>query len=246
MAEKKINVTTENNNVIIRREVNAGEGKIFGDNNKVWISGIIEEEFQYDHEVWWEKFYRTRVIVARQSGNLDYVPIIVSDLLMGSLIKASNKGKYAEVAGQFRSHNYRDENGKWHLNLYLFVKAINIYESEEEFEDAVNANLIYLEGYICKQPTYRTTPFGREITDLLLAIPRTEKKSDYIPCIAWGRNAQYASYLEVGNKIKLYGRVQSREYLKRVSPDSEEGETRIAYEISIMRMIKVEELMLEG
>ena len=246
MAEKKINVTTENNNVIIRREVNAGEGKIFGDNNKVWISGIIEEEFQYDHEVWWEKFYRTRVIVARQSGNLDYVPIIVSDLLMGRLIKASNKGKYAEVAGQFRSHNYRDENGKWHLNLYLFVKAINIYESEEEFEDAVNANLIYLEGYICKQPTYRTTPFGREITDLLLAIPRTEKKSDYIPCIAWGRNAQYASYLEVGNKIKLYGRVQSREYLKRVSPDSEEGETRIAYEISIMRMIKVEELMLEG
>ena len=246
MAEKKINVTTENNNVIIRREVNAGEGKIFGDNNKVWISGIIEEEFQYDHEVWWEKFYRTRVIVARQSGNLDYVPIIVSDLLMGRLIKASNKGKYAEVAGQFRSHNYRDENGKWHLNLYLFVKAINIYESEEEFEDAVNANLIYLEGYICKQPTYRTTPFGREITDLMLAIPRTEKKSDYIPCIAWGRNAQYASYLEVGNKIKLYGRVQSREYLKRVSPDSEEGETRIAYEISIMRMIKVEELMLEG
>jgi len=246
MSEKRENVMTKDNNVIIRREANAGEEKIFGDNNKVWISGIIEEDFQYDHEVWWEKFYRTRVIVTRQSGNVDYVPIIVSDLLMMNIINSSNKGKYAEVAGQFRSRNIQDENGRCRLKLYLFVKAINIYESEEEFEDAVNANLIYLEGYVCKQPTYRTTPLGREITDLMLAIPRTEKRNDYIPCIAWGRNAQYASYLEVGDKIKLYGRVQSREYFKRVSPDSEEGETRITYEISIMRMIKVEELRLEG
>lgn len=246
MSEKSLSVTTRDNNVIIRREAISGNEKIFSEFNKVWVSGIIEEEFEYSHEVWWEKFYKTRVRVTRLSGTEDCVPIVVSDLLMTNILEGSLKGKYVEVGGQFRSHNKLGEDGRKHLDLFLFVTAINVYESEEEFEDATNANLIYLDGYICKPPVFRTTPLGRQITDLMLAVNRTYKKSDYIPCIAWGRVAQYASELEVGNRIKLYGRVQSRQYFKRFSPESEAGEYRTAYEISIMRMMKVEDLRLEG
>lgn len=237
MSEKNLE-TTRDNNVIIRQEA-IFDKNIFGEFNKVWVSGIIEEEFEYSHEIWWEKFYKTRVRVARLSGTEDFVPIIVSDLMMTSILDGSLKGKYVEVGGQFRSHSKLGEDGRKHLELFLFVTDINVYESEEEFEDATNANLIYLDGYICKPPVFRTTPFGRQITDLMIAVNRTFNKCDFIPCITWGRIARYASGLEVGNRIKLYGRVQSREYFKRFSPESEEGETRTVYEISIMRMMKV-------
>lgn len=246
MSEKSLSVATRENNVIIRQEENYGKANIFSEFNKVWVSGIIEENFEYSHEVLWEKFYKTRVKVPRLSGTEDCVPIMVSSLLMENILEKSMKGKYVEVGGQFRSHNKPDEDGRKHLELFLFVTAINVYESEEEVEEVVNANLIYLDGYICKLPVFRKTPLGRQVTDLLVAVNRTYNKSDYIPCIAWGRNAQYASELQVGNRIKLYGRVQSREYFKRFSPESEAGENRTAYEISIMRMMKVEGLRLEG
>ena len=235
------------NNVITRREENSPTEKLFSEFNKVFVSGRIEAEFDFSHEVLWEKFYRTRVRVERLSGTEDLVPIVVSDLLIGrERMKTSLEGKWVEIAGQFRSYNKLGEDGRKHLDLFLFVTAINIYDDEDELEEVTNANLIYLDGYLCKPPVFRKTPLGRQITDLLIAVNRPYGKSDYIPCIAWGRVAQWASEFEVGNRVKLYGRVKSREYFKRFSKDTEAGEYREAYEISIMRMQKVEDLRLEG
>lgn len=240
-------VARRENNVITRREENSLTEKLFSEFNKVFVSGRIEAEFDFSHEVLWEKFYRTRVRVERLSGTEDLVPIVVSDLLIGrERMKTSLEGKWVEVAGQFRSYNKLGEDGRKHLDLFLFVTAINIYDDEDELEEVTNANLIYLDGYLCKPPVFRKTPLGRQITDLLIAVNRPYGKSDYIPCIAWGRVAQWASEFEVGNRVKLYGRVQSREYFKRFSKDTEAGEYRDAYEISVMRMQKVEDLRLEG
>lgn len=240
-------VARRENNVITRREENSPTEKLFSEFNKVFVSGRIEAEFDFSHEVLWEKFYRTRVRVERLSGTEDLVPIVVSDLLIGrERMKTSLEGKWVEVAGQFRSYNKLGEDGRKHLDLFLFVTAINIYDDEDELEEVTNANLIYLDGYLCKPPVFRKTPLGRQITDLLIAVNRPYGKSDYIPCIAWGRVAQWASEFEVGNRVKLYGIVQSREYFKRFSKDSEAGEYKDAYEISVMRMQKVEDLRLEG
>lgn len=236
------------NNVITRQEENAANDKLFGEFNKVFVRGRIDAEFEYSHETHWEEFYRTRVRVTRFSGTEDLVPIVVSDLLIGKeQMKKSFEGKFVEVAGQFRSCNKLGEDGRKHLDLFLFVTAIKIYEDEEEMEEATNANLIYLDGYLCKPPVLRKTPLsGRYITDLLIAVNRPYGKSAYIPCIAWGRVAQWASEFEIGNRVRLYGRVQSRKYFKRDSPDSEIGVFKEAYEISVMRMQRVEDLRLEG
>lgn len=235
-------VARRENNVITRKEENSPTKKLFSEFNKVFVSGRIEAELEYSHEVLWEKFYRTRVRVERLSGTEDLVPIIVSDLLIGrERMNTSLEGKWVEVAGQFRSYNKWCEDGRRHLELFLFVTAINIYEDENELEEATNTNLIYLDGYLCKPPVFRKTTLGRQITDLIIAVNRPYGKSDYIPCIAWGRIAKCVSRFEVGNRVKLYGRVQSREYFKRYSPDSEEGEYREAYEISVMRMQKIED-----
>ena len=240
-------VARRENNVITRREENSPTEKLFSEFNKVFVSGRIETEFDFSHEVLWKKFYRTRVRVERLSGTEDLVPIVVSDLLIGrERMKTSLEGKWVEVAGQFRSYNKLGEDGRRHLDLFLFVTAINIYDDEDELEEVTNANLIYLDGYLCKTPVFRKTPLRRQITDLLIAVNRPYGKTDYIPCIAWGRVAQWASEFEVGNRVKLYGRVQSREYFKRFSKDTEAGEYRYAYEISVMRMQKVEDLRLEG
>ena len=240
-------VARRENNVITRQEENSTTEKLFSEFNKVFVSGKIEAEFEYSHEVQWEKFYRTRIRVERLSGTEDLVPIIVSYLLIErERMKNSLKGKWVEVAGQFRSHNKEGEDGRKHLELFLFVTAINIYEDEDELEETTNANLIYLDGHLCKPPVYRKTPLGRQITDLLIAVNRPYGKSDYIPCIAWGRVAQWVSEFETGNRVKLYGRIQSREYFKRYSADSDAVEHRIAYEISVMRMQRVEDLRLEG
>lgn len=237
------NMLAVRENVITSKE----EGNVFGRFNKVFVSGRIEEEFKYNHQVMWENFYETRVIVTRHSGTEDFVPIVISEkLLPKNFLNQSFVDKWVELAGQFRSRNEEGKDGKRHLKLFLFVTAINIFDSEDEMEEANDANLIYLDGYICKPPVYRTTPLGREIADLLVAVNRNYGKSDYIPCIAWGRNAQWASYLEVGDRIELYGRIQSREYFKKFSPESEAGEWREAYEISIMRVKEADDLKLEG
>ena len=240
-------VARRENNVITRQEENSTTEKLFSEFNKVFVSGRIEAEFEYSHEVMWEKFYQTRVRVERLSGTEDLVPIIVSDLLIGrERMKKSLEGKWVEVVGQFRSHNKEGSDGRRHLELFLFVTAINIYENEDELEEITNANLIFLDGCLCKPPVYRKTPLGRQITDLIIAVNRPYGKSDYIPCIAWGRVAQWVSEFEVGNRVQLYGRVQSRKYFKRYSKDSEAGEFRDVYEISVMRMQRVDDLRLEG
>ena len=239
MSDETAEVRRENN-VITRQEDNSPNEILFSEFNKVFVSGRIEKEFEFSHQTYWEKFYRTRVRVTRSSGTEDLVPIVISNLLLvNKNIEKSLEGKWVEVAGQLRTYNKIGENGRKHLDLFLFVTAIKIYENEEELDEVTNANLIYLNGYICRPPVFRSTLLGRNITDLFIAVNRTYGRSAYIPCIAWGRVAQWSSELEVGNRIKLYGRIQSREYFKRFSQDSDEGEYRDAYEISIMRIQKV-------
>lgn len=203
-------------------------------NNEGIICGKIETDFEYSHEVFGEIFYRTRVIVTRDSGTEDFVPIIVSNLLTG---KRKLEGKWVKAKGQFRSHRRLGEDGRKHLDLFLFVKEIDIYD--DEYEQITDENSIYLEGYICKKPNYRQTALGREITDVLIAVDRQYYKSDYIPCIVWGSLAKWVSEFEVGTKIQIHGRIQSRKYLKRIS--EEEGEYRDAYEISVQKLKKVQE-----
>lgn len=199
--------------------------------NIVELRGEIEEDFVFSHEVFGEGFYKTKLCVKRDSGTEDHIPICVSE----RLIKIQNSFVEARVyiEGQFRSYN-RYENEKNRLILSVFAREFEIDDSD--FQDE---NKIYLEGYVCKQPIYRCTPLGREITDVLLAVNRPYGKSDYIPCILWGRNARFASELMVGEKIELRGRIQSRKYRKQIS--GVDIENRTAYEVSVNHVEKAVE-----
>lgn len=190
-------------------------------NNKVIISGKVLSEPRLNHEVFGEAFYVFDLESERTSGIVDIIPIMVSERLI--CLGDIKLGKCFEVQGQFRSYNKHEE-GKNRLILSVF--ACCIIESESN-----SKNEIELEGYICKAPIYRETPLGREIADLLVAVNRPYGKSDYIPCIAWGRNARYVSNLNVGAKIYIKGRIQSREYHKKV--DEQMTEIRLAYEVSV-------------
>ena len=239
MSEKSF-VATQDNKVVTYQGISLGKENASTDFNKICVSGFIEEEFEYSHEFLREKFYKTRIRVVRLSGTADYIPIIVSELLMPIAIESGLKGKYVKAEGQLRSYKKVGKDGRKHLELFLFARNIKVYEIGEELEYALPIeNLIYLNGHICRQSTFRTTPLGRQITDFVIAVGRPHNKVDYIPCIAWGRAAQYANKLEVGDWIKLYGRVQSREYLKRLS-DSEDVEARTTYEVSIVKITKME------
>ncbi len=196
-------------------------------NNQASIIGTIEDEFTFNHEIYAEKFYTCTVRVARLSGTFDDIRIMVSERLIPP--ESFSVGDTVEVTGQFRSYN-SCENGDNKLVLTVFAKDITPYEKD----GGKNPNMLYLNGYICKQPVYRTTPFGREITDLLLAVNRSYNKSDYIPIIAWGRNARFAKGLNVGDNVKIWGRIQSRTYQKRISDT--EAVTKTAYEVSVNRM----------
>lgn len=204
------------------------------ENNQVTLSGEITSNFEFNHEVFGEGFYTAMLSAERESGTKDIIPIMVSDCLVD--IKADWKGRLAKVSGQFRSYNKHEEN-KNRLILSVFVREFEEFE-ELPFSDN-SSNHISLDGCICKQPIYRKTPLGREISDILLAVNRPYGKSDYIPCIAWGRNAIFASSLEVGTRLQIEGRIQSREYIKKISND--ETETRTAYEVSVSKLEVVEE-----
>jgi len=231
------------NEIITKQEKELTIDRLFSKFNKVFVSGRIEAEPTYSHEVFGNKFYKTRIRVKRISETEDLVPIIISDLLIKKAqMEGSLEGKWVKVAGQFKSHNKMGEDGRRHLNVFLFVKAIKIYENKDELEETINTNLIYLNGHICKPPVYRVTPLKRKITDLIIKVNRSYGKPDYIPCIAWGTTAKWAKDLEVGNQVEIYGRVQSREYFKRYSPDSKTGEYKETYEISILKIKKVENL----
>lgn len=192
-------------------------------NNQVYLSGQIASAPEFSHEIMGEKFYDTTVSVERLSGQSDVIPITVSDRLMEG--QNFEIGNLIGLIGQFRSYN-KIVDGKSKLVLRVFVREL--CECDENAP-----NVIELEGYVCKQPVYRTTPFKREIADLLIAVNRAYNKSDYIPAIAWGRNARYASTFNVGDKIHLVGRIQSRIYQKTL--DDGTVEDRIAYEVSITR-----------
>lgn len=198
--------------------------KLF-ENNKVSLIGTIESTFEFDHEVYGEGFYIADVAVERLSGVVDYIPVLFSERMID--VNTDCRGYIVSIIGQYRSYNKFDGQ-KTRLLLSVFAKEI-------EFLDALiinpESNSISLSGYICKKPVYRKTPFGRELAELTIAVNRLYGKSDYIPCICWGRNSVFASNLSAGTKISIIGRIQSREYIKRI--DDETTEKRIAYEVSI-------------
>lgn len=202
------------------------------ENNKVVVIGEVISDFTFSHEVFGEGFYLTEILVNRLSDQVDVIPLMVSERLMD--INADYKGLTVKVNGQFRSYN-RHEGMRNRLVLSVFVREV---EFVEEFTDYTKTNQIFLDGYICKEPIYRKTPLGREIADLLVAVNRPYGKSDYIPCIAWGRNARYASSFDVGGRVKIWGRVQSREYVKKI--DEMDSEKRVAYEVSVSKLEYVE------
>ena len=194
-------------------------------NNRVYIAGEIVSDASFSHEVYGEGFYEFSVRVMRLSGQADILPITLSErLIQGAMLC---KGKSICALGQFRSYN-KIENGRSRLMLTVFIR-----ELLEELPDK-NPNNILLSGYICKPPIYRTTPFNREIADLLVAVNRAYNKSDYIPCIAWGRNARFVKNLAVGDKIAISGRIQSREYQKKLSET--DVKTMTAYEVSVSKL----------
>lgn len=198
------------------------------ENNQVSIVGEIISDFQYSHEVYGEGFYMVEVAVSRLSNFSDYIPLMISERLIDT--SQSYIGQKVYVTGQFRSYN-RHEELKNRLVLSVFVREIEFIEEETE---EMKSNQILLDGYICKDPIYRKTPLGREIADLLVAVNRSYGKSDYIPCICWGRNARFAARFEVGLHVQIWGRIQSREYVKRLNED--EVEKRTAYEVSVSKI----------
>lgn len=194
-------------------------------NNKLQLTGIISKEPVYSHEVFGEGFYETMITVPRLSDQTDTIPMTISDRLISQ--NGIEVGDKVSVVGQFRSYN-KLEGEKSRLLLTAFVRDV---VSEDEIE---NPNQIDICGYICKQPVYRTTPFKREICDVLLAVNRAYNKSDYIPCILWGRNARFVQSLSIGTKISVSGRIQSRKYVKNLGNDM--SEERVAYEVSVSKV----------
>jgi len=200
-------------------------------NNEAHLSGEISGELSFSHEIYGEAFYSFTLKVMRLSDMCDYINVTVSERLISNM--ELHDGSTVCVNGQFRSYNNYCETGN-RLILTVFARDIREIDDLDDEETDLNPNQIYLNGFLCKAPVYRTTPFGREITDLLIAVNRAYNKSDYIPCIAWGRNARYSSSLNVGDNIKIWGRIQSREYQKKIS--DEESITKTAYEISVSKM----------
>lgn len=197
-------------------------------NNQAVVAGEIVSGFTFSHEVFGEGFYMVDVLVSRLSDTYDTIPLMVSDRIID--VDEDCIGKKVEAKGQFRSYNKHEET-KNRLILSLFVREIEFIDDEECIS---KPNHIYLDGYICKPPVYRMTPLGREIADVLLAVNRAYGKSDYIPCICWGRNARFAGKLAVGEHVAIWGRIQSREYQKKVGNDKIISKT--AYEVSVSKM----------
>ena len=198
-------------------------------NNKVFIAGEVVSEPKFSHQVFDEKFFEFDLKVTRLSDSFDIIPITISEkLLLGNDVMVGSKicGN-----GQFRSYN-KLEDGRSKLLLTVFLREIT------PFIESENPNYIEITGYVCKEPVFRTTPFKREISDVLLAVNRSYNKSDYLPCIAWGRNARFVKNFNIGDKVMLTGRIQSRDYQKKIN---DEFVTKTAYEVSLNRIELVKE-----
>lgn len=198
------------------------------ENNVVSVIGKIVSECEFSHEVYGERFFNFKIEVVRLSEVVDILPVTISERIIEE--KIISIGNYVEINGQLRSYNSYD-NKKTRLILTIFARDISLtaYENSNN-----NPNKISLNGYICREPIYRTTPFGREIADILLAVNRPYDKSDYIPCITWGRNAKYASKLSTGTNVKIWGRIQSRNYQKKLNEDT--VVEKVAYEVSVSKL----------
>ena len=198
-------------------------------NNYVVITGMISNACVYNYTAHEEDFYKTEITVTRTSGTADVLPVIISDKLFDP--QEELNGRRVKVTGEYRSYNLQEGENR-RLKLFIFAQEC------EFMEDGITENNhICLNGYICKQPVYRRTPLGRDITDLFVAVNRPNGQSDYIPCIVWGRSARWAERLKIGTEVKVIGRVQSREYSKQINED--EYEQRIAYEVSVNTITKV-------
>ena len=201
------------------------------ENNQVTVMGEIASEFEFSHEVFGEGFYMLELLVKRLSDSFDRIPVMISERLID--VTQDYRGEFIQISGQFRSYN-RHEEKKNRLVLSVFAREAAFVEAED---DKVQSNQIFLDGFICKPPVYRKTPLGREIADMLVAVNRPYGKSDYIPCISWGRNARFASNFEVGSRVQIWGRIQSREYVKKLEDDR--TEKRTAYEVSVSKMEEI-------
>lgn len=206
------------------------------ESNVATVSGKIISEPVFGHEVYGEGFYYFDIQVKRLSESHDIIPITVSERLADC--SEYKIGRYIEVDGQFRSYNAVQDNGATKLMLTVFARDVIFCEETERETDT---NSVELNGYVCKPPIYRTTPFNREITDFLLAVNRSYNKSDYIPCIAWGRNARFCGKRTVGENVRVMGRMQSRTYQKKF-PDGTVLD-KVAYEVSVsqIELLKTEE-----
>lgn len=211
----------------------------YSENNQLVLVGKVTSDKRFSHEIYGEKFYIFDLSVPRLSGNADIIPITISERLL--IEESLDVGKNVIIEGQFRSYNsYENERNK--LVLTVFAKEIKFAnEEDEEFKPSKEnvSNEVTLTGYICKKPIYRKTPFGREIADLLLAVNRAYNKSDYIPCIAWGRNARFCENVPVGTEVRIVGRVQSRQYEKKYEDGT--SEVKVAYEVSIASLEVIDE-----
>ena len=201
-------------------------------NNKATFSGEIISEFEYSHEVLGEKFYTSVLSVRRKSGVSDSIPFIVSERLVD--VSEDLTGQIVKLFGQIRSYNKRIGD-KLKLVLYVFVREISLLDEREKYD----SNNVVIDGYICKEPIYRRTPLGREITDVIFAVNRVYAKTDYVPSVFWGRSAKFISCLDIGTRIKAVGRLQSREYVKKHEDGTEE--TKTAYEFSVSTFEVVED-----
>lgn len=201
------------------------------ENNVVNLRGELDNKLEFGHEIFGEKFYNMKIKINRLSDSFDILPMTVSERLLQDI--DLDKQNLVNVVGQLRSYN-KTLNNKNRLVLTVFVREIKSIDEENK-----DPNSIFLDGYVCKEPVYRKTPLGREITDLLVAINRPYNKSDYIPSIVWGRNAKFAKNLKVGDRIQLWGRVQSREYEKKI--DENNVVKKMAYEVSISKIKKLDE-----
>ena len=199
------------------------------ENNGTCVTGRITSGFSDSHEIFGERFFRADILARRASGVTDTIPLMFSEKLAD--VEMDYSDSVVEVTGQFRSYN-RKEDRKSHLELSVFVQGIRFLDGE--CADRENNNCVCLKGFLCKAPVYRETPLGRRICDILLAVNRPYGKSDYIPCIIWGRDAVLASRLDVGSPVEVTGRIQSREYEKKLSET--ETEIRVAYEVSVHRL----------
>ena len=201
------------------------------ENNVVNLRGELDNKLEFSHEIFGEKFYNMKIKINRLSDSFDILPMTVSERLLQDI--DLDKQNLVNVVGRLRSYN-KTLNNKNRLVLTVFVREIKSIDEENK-----DPNSIFLDGYVCKEPVYRKTPLGREITDLLVAINRPYNKSDYIPSIVWGRNAKFAKNLKVGDRIQLWGRVQSREYEKKI--DENNVVKKMAYEVSISKIKKLDE-----